>query len=104
MPQGKKTTNKNGQAYTSQATEVLNFLNQKANRNYRGQDQNGKPTVNLKLIIDRLKTGATVQDCKTLIARKHRDWATDDKMRQYLRPATLFNATKFEQYLGECVS
>lgn len=103
-PQGKKTTNKNVWAYTSQATEVLNFLNQKANRNYRGQDQNGKPTVNLKLIIDRLKTGATVQDCKTLIARKHRDWATDDKMRQYLRPATLFNATKFEQYLGECVS
>ena len=95
---------KNGNpSLTKQAIEVLEFLNATTGRNYRATDSTDKPTTSLQHIISRLKTGATVQDCKTLIARKHRDWAGNDKMWPYLRPATLFNATKFEQYLGECV-
>jgi uncharacterized phage protein (TIGR02220 family) len=90
-------------SYVSQAIEVLDFLNAKTKRVYRALDGRGQPTTNLRIIIDRLKSGVTVQDCKTVIARKHRDWATDDKMRQYLRPSTLFRASNFEQYLGECV-
>lgn len=82
----------------NEATEVLQFLNLKTGRAFRVND------TNLKLIVARLKSGASVQDCKTVIARKHREWASDDKMWPYLRPATLFNATKFEQYIGECVT
>ena len=94
----------NNQTLTAKAIEVLEFLNTKTGRKYRGLDGNGHPTVNLKLIIDRMKTGIDVQDFKTMIARKHRDWSADDKMKQYLRPSTLFRASNFEQYLGECVA
>lgn len=81
----------------AQAVEVLEFLNAKAGRAYRPYD------VNLKLIVARLKEGATVQDMKSVVAKKVREWTPDDKMREYLRPATLFNATKFAQYVGELV-
>jgi uncharacterized phage protein (TIGR02220 family) len=82
------------QLLREQAKEVLAFLNQKANRSYRFID------ANLDIIAARLKTGATVSDCKAVIARKTRDWATDPHMREYLRPETLFGKTKFEGYLG----
>jgi uncharacterized phage protein (TIGR02220 family) len=81
----------------TQAHEVLNFLNAKTERAYRPVD------TNLKLIIARLKSGATVMDCRQVIAKKTREWKSDAKMSEYLRPATLFNATKFEQYMGELV-
>jgi len=32
---------------------------------------------------------------------KCREWGADEKMEEYLRPATLFNATKFAQYRGK---
>jgi uncharacterized phage protein (TIGR02220 family) len=81
----------------SQALEVLQFLNEKTGRAYRPVDSN------LKLIISRLKTGASVMDCRQVIAKKNREWRDDPKMSEYLRPATLFNAIKFEQYMGELV-
>ena len=79
----------------AQARHVLGFLNEKTGRHFRGVD------TNLKLICLRLTSGATVEDCKAIIARQVRRWKGTD-MEQYLRPATLFNETKFEQYLGEC--
>lgn len=79
----------------SQAREILGFLNQKASRSYRDT-----PTT-LGLIEARLKSGATVANCRGVIARKVREWGADPKMAKYLRPETLFNATKFESYLGE---
>ena len=83
-------------SYLSQARDVLNFLNEKTKCRFRHED------TNLKLIVARLKSGATIDDCRAVIARKFRDWHGTD-MQKYLRPATLFNAVKFEQYLGECV-
>jgi uncharacterized phage protein (TIGR02220 family) len=81
----------------SQAIEVLNFLNAKTGRAYRPVEEN------LKLIMARLKSGASVMDCRQVIVKKTREWKADVKMSEYLRPATLFNATKFEQYMGELV-
>jgi uncharacterized phage protein (TIGR02220 family) len=80
-----------------QAKEVLKFLNEKTGRAYRPVD------TNLKLIMARLKTGATVMNCRQVIAKKTREWKGNETMDEYLRPATLFNATKFEQYMGELV-
>lgn len=77
-----------------EATEVLRFLNEKTSRSFRYVDGN------LRLIEARLKSGATVQDCKSVIARQCRAWLSDPKMSVYLRPETLFNATKFESYRG----
>lgn len=79
----------------SKALEVLEFLNAKTGRNYQAVE------ANTKLITARLREGATVDDCRAVIAKKFRDWSGDDKMREFLRPATLFNATKFAQYRGE---
>ena len=76
------------------ATEVLHFLNEKTSRNYRDTD------TNLRLIEARLRSGASVQDCKSVIGSKMLEWKSDAEMNRFLRPATLFNATKFEQYLG----
>lgn len=79
----------------TEAITVLNFLNQKTGRNYRPVE------TNLKMIVARLKSGVSTQDCFCVIAKKSREWKKDEKMEIYLRPKTLFNATNFEQYVGE---
>jgi len=78
------------------AKEILAFLNEKAGRAYRPTE------TNLRFIAARLKQGASVVDCKQVIAKKCREWKGSD-MEQFLRPATLFNDTKFNQYVGELV-
>jgi uncharacterized phage protein (TIGR02220 family) len=75
------------------ALELLEFLNLKAGRSYRPVEEN------LRFIRARLNT-VTPDDIRGVIARKTREWLNTD-MAKYLRPATLFNATKFEQYMGE---
>jgi len=87
----------NRKLFKTQALEILQFLNEKTGRGYRASD------INLNLIIARLKSGFSVMDCRQVIAKKNREWKSDQKMSEYLRPATLFNPTKFEQYVGELV-
>jgi uncharacterized phage protein (TIGR02220 family) len=82
-------------ALTATARRVLEFLNRKAGRNYQPD------TVNLEFIRNRLKDGATEAQCRAVIGLKVRDWKDDETMAKYLRPATLFNKTKFSQYRGE---
>lgn len=78
-----------------EAVDVLSYLNEKARRNY-------KPVkANLSLIAARLAEGATADECRAVIDAKVSAWLTDAKMQDYLRPATLFNATKYAQYAGE---
>ena len=84
-----------GRELRENAKAILSFLNEKTGRAYRPVE------TNLRLIEARLKSGASVQDCKSVCARKCRQWLTDPKMAEFLRPATLFAASKFEQYLGE---
>ena len=77
------------------ARDILMFLNEKAHRKYR-------PTVaNLRLIRARLAEGFSPDEMRQVVAKKCREWQADQTMRTYLRPATLFNATKFSQYSGE---
>ena len=82
-------------AHNTTAKALLSFLNEKTGRNY----QPGK--ANMEMITNRLKEGATERQCRLVILRKFHDWGTDEKMQEYLRPATLFNRTKFAQYVGE---
>lgn len=77
----------------AKAIEILDFLNQKTGRSYRPVEEN------LRFIRARLAT-CQVEDIKGVIARKTREWLNTDQGK-WLRPATLFNATKFEQYIGE---
>lgn len=77
------------------AAALLEFLNQKTGKKFRPVDEN------LSLIRARLRSGVTPGDVRAVIAAKARQWNNDPKMRAYLRPATLFAASNFEQYLGE---
>ncbi len=80
-----------------QAVSVLTFLNAKAGRNFKPVAANVDP------IVTRFREGYTAQDCKSVIAKKVREWKGDDKMNEYLRPKTLFNRTNFANYEGELV-
>lgn len=75
--------------------EILNYLNKKAKRNYR------PVKVNLDLIKARLDEGYTKDDIIKVIDAKCASWLSDNKMKEYLRPETLFNRTKLAQYTGE---
>ncbi|HXI89935.1 MAG TPA: conserved phage C-terminal domain-containing protein [Blastocatellia bacterium] len=88
-----KTTSKDNQQ-KNVASDVIAYLNQKAGRKFEAVP------ANTKLILARLKEGATVEQLKAVVDAKVRDWLHDPKMSQYLRPATLFNAEKFGQYCG----
>lgn len=82
---------------SSQAREILDFLNSKTGRDYQ------PVKANLHLILARLNEGASVSDLRAVIAKKCREWQGNEKMAEYLRPKTLFNATNFAQYRGELV-
>jgi uncharacterized phage protein (TIGR02220 family) len=76
----------------TKASEVLDYLNEKAGRQF-------KPTkANLKNINARLGEEYSVSDCKAVIDSKNAEWGNNKKMRQYLRPQTLFSE-KFGSYL-----
>jgi uncharacterized phage protein (TIGR02220 family) len=76
------------------ADEVLCYLNDKAGRKYSATP------ANTKLIIARVREGASIDELKAVVDMKVSEWLNDPKMEQYLRPATLFNAEKFGQYSG----
>jgi uncharacterized phage protein (TIGR02220 family) len=82
-------------SFVLQAKRVLAFLNEVTEKEYR------QIKTNLDLIVNRLKTGATEDDCMAVIAFKYNKWFKDDKMNQYLRPSTLFSAKNFEAYLAD---
>lgn len=60
-----------------------------------------KPTdASTTLIRARLDSGFTYEDVKRVIDLKCAQWM-GTPMEKYIRPATLFNRTKFESYAGE---
>ena len=78
----------------SDAVAIVEFLNSTTHKSYRA---NSKQTV--AHINARLREGYTIDDFKTVISKKAREWLGTD-MEQYLRPETLFSPSKFESYLN----
>ena len=74
------------------AESVIAYLNEKAGTHFRPIESN------LKFINARLKDYCE-DDLKRVIDKKVDDWKGSE-MQMYLRPETLFNATKFETYLN----
>lgn len=88
------TTNHNNKIIVD-CKEVLEYLNNKVSRNY-------KPVKsNLSFLEARIREGYTKEDLIRVIDVKASKWLGDEKMNEFLRPATLFNATKFSQYVVE---
>lgn len=74
---------------------ILDYLNEKTGKAFRPVPSN------ITLINARLKERYSVDEIKAVIDRKVLQWPEGDKMHEYLRPATLFGATNFNQYVGE---
>ena len=79
----------------SRVQAVLEHLNVKAKKRFQvGGAQAG-------YVSARLKDGWTVEDLKLVIDHRVDLWLEDDKMREYLRPQTLFCPKHWETYLPE---
>ena len=77
------------------AEKVIQYLNKKTGKSFR------PVKTHTDKINARIKEGATLTDLVRVIDRKCAEWLDDDNMSQYLRPATLFSAEKFNNYLGQ---
>lgn len=78
---------------TDSVTDIINHFNDVCGTNYKTDSKEST-----KLIKKVLKE-FTVEDCFTVIDTMHEKWGNDPKMRDYLRPQTLFTE-KFESYLN----
>ena len=74
---------------------IVDYLNEKTNSKYKHTTPKTKSLINA-----RLKEGFTVEDFTKVIDTKCNEWLSDDRMKVYLRPETLFG-TKFEGYLNQ---
>ncbi len=74
--------------------EVIIYLNKRAEKNYRNV------LGSAKFILARKREGYCIEDFKKVIDTKSSQWLNTD-FDKFLRPSTLFNATKFEGYLSE---
>lgn len=88
-------TSNNNTSNNNIVEQVINYLNNKANTNYR--TTTNKTRV---LIKARINEGFILDDFIKVIDIKSRDWINDKNMRKYLRPETLFGS-KFEGYLNQ---
>lgn len=93
-PQPKGNGSQENAGRREAAKRILAFLNEQAKKNFHETD------ANLKIIEARLKE-YTEQQLRGVIVDRVDEWASDEKMSEYLRPATLFNATKCAQYIGQ---
>lgn len=75
--------------------KIIEYLNTVANKKFKPNT-----SATTKLINARLSDGYTLQEIKYVIDNKTKEWLNTD-MQKYLRPETLFNATKFESYVNE---
>lgn len=78
-----------------QEVEIVKYLNEKAEKHFRTNTADTKG-----LIKKLLKAGFTVDDFKSVIDNQVAKWKGNPEWEEYLRPSTLFNSKKFENYLN----
>lgn len=76
--------------------EIVEYLNLKADKNYRATTG-----TTVEFINGRLREGYTFEDFKKVIDIKVSEWKGDPKMEQYLCPQTLFRPGNFEKYINQ---
>ena len=74
---------------------VISYLNDATGKNFRGAK------TDRSAISARLSEGYTIDQIKSVIDRKAKQWGGDPKMDKYLRPSTLFRPSSFEGYVNE---
>jgi len=92
-PLNKGTKNKETKKqYDPLAIEVLAEFNRITGREFKNSKNSLQP------IQARLREGFTKEQAVLVIESKFKEWGTDLKMQQYVRPETIFNG-KFDSYL-----
>ena len=77
--------------------DLIQYLNEKTGSDYKADLSNAKRVQSL------LDAGYSPDQLRTVIDKKCDEWMTDEKMRPYLRPSTLFG-DKFGEYLAAPIS
>jgi len=93
-----KTTSVANKETIELSIKILEYLNSQAETTF-----STKTGTNLNLLIARIKEGYTYSDFKFVIDYKVKEWKGTD-WHKYLRPITLFDKTKFENYLNLCIN
>lgn len=73
---------------------VIEFLNRLTGASYRFDTK-----ATIQSVAGRLKENYSVDDLLLVVEHKTTTWLNDEKMKEYLRPITLFGKEKFEGYL-----
>lgn len=81
--------------HSADIEEVVAYLNKKVGTNFSAKN---KETV--QLLNARFKEKYSVADCFKVIDNMYDAWFTNEKMREFLRPSTLFRPTNFENYIN----
>ena len=89
-----RTENREQQEEQLPYDEIIAYLNEKTSSRYRSTD------TTKKLIRARMEEGFTKEDFFTVIDNKVKTWKGTE-WEKYLRPETLFCASKFQGYLNE---
>ena len=79
---------------SSDIKAVISHLNLVTNAKYKHTTK-----THAENISARLNDGHSVDELKLVIDSKTNEWLHDKNMAQYLRPSTLFQASKFQGYL-----
>ena len=80
---------------SSPALSVLLCLNELTNRNFQLKGENEK------LILARIKDGATESEMCKVVRMKVEEWIKNDKMKVQLRPSTLFRKSNYDRYVQD---
>jgi uncharacterized phage protein (TIGR02220 family) len=89
-----RTENENENTNKDVIKDIIDDLNSVLQSSYKYAS-----SKNRELIRARLNEGHTFEDFKTVHRKMAKAWGLDNKMRQYLRPLTLYS-NKFESYLN----
>ena len=82
---------------SSLSSFLIEHLNEKTGSNYKTSG------AVIRQVESLLAAGYSADQIRTVIDRKCDEWLTDEKMRTYLRPSTLFG-DKFGEYLSAPIS
>lgn len=79
------------------AQKVLDYFNEVNGTHFT-------QTLKIRTIITHIPK-VSLDQFQSIILHKHETWGADEKMRQYIRPATLFGSTqKFKTYLDDATN
>lgn len=76
--------------------EAIEYLNSKTGKKFNPASKN-----NVSLIQKLFKEKYTSEDIKSVVDYRLETWGDDPKMREYLRPSTIFRLSNFENYVVE---